>query len=1064
MACDGHVEGSCSQDTTWNTLYSGTAGGTGSDTARIFAPPLCPYGYATDLLRLDLDTEAASGWNNYDAIAAFGTTGLPTGLINPSTAASPNRVLYTPTAGIHGLDSLDFKMTDCSDLSATAAGISVTVVPPTGEFFEAFSYTVTADSSYVNIGDATAVSIDLSNVYAALGDVTAVIEVWASEFDSVSLSSSGSAFSTTGDAITVDLSSYTSLDLSVVSSSEAAAVTIGSENTVMSRLELWVYDSADTAGSPTTYRVMLEHCPFGFMALLSSGSDQSTCMSCAAISAATEAQTLSLSDADSDNFDVICTSSARAAYQCPPGEFFDSSSLDCSSCSPGSYASGTAVRSSCSLCAPGTAAPGSTMAKCLDCTWGTVATGYGAEVCDSCPSHATCPNGDEVVVSQGGWRTGTDSWEIYECPFPAACTGGNGTDLCSEGHKGPKCAVCKPEYFFSEFEGGCKFCETKESGLVISALLVLGAAAFAFLVGLVVVVKTMSKSTNVTKLRKNAKAVAQVWDVAKFKVAWAAFQITTSVNWTLDISFPEPFATFEGLISSITQLSLSQLMPIECLAPYSHHTHLLFVTLMPLAFIIFVLAVGSMLKSGSLPRQVCNHAAIMVAFIVLPTTSTAILRTFHCQDFDSGYGRFLVADLSIDCDGTGHQGMTGFAVCMLLIYPIGMPLLFLFLLSQSREDINPSGFDFEFSAIAQRNSDPKLTTLKPLFEPYKPSLWFFEAIDLWRRIVMMGTLTFIPGKPTRAAVGLFLSILFSALYRELEPYAAQSVNTLSTAAHWQVVLVFLSGLIIVGKPFGYDDSVMGLMLLFVSFFFIATAVVLQSIHGTAKLELEQRVLEHEAREVDLALSHAELLACVDSVASPIDVGKSARRISVGAPEETIVEYLQSDKAKKPRKPWCGKKPKSFFDDGAYPCYVVPHSTLVKYERLPVHEHALKDGMLLELRMETRVPSSSHTFFVSQNWEGALGTGPNGAGQHPDNAMNTKLRWLKNLKQHMRIPDSMEVWIWWDGISVPQIDKQAQRRAVASLCFYCQLCTRFVGAYTDGTRKREEEEEKPSCHY
>ena len=357
-----------------------------------------------------------------------------------------------------------------------------------------------------------------------------------------------------------------------------------------------------------------------------------------------------------------------------------------------------------------------------------------------------------------------------------------------------------------------------------------------------------------------------------------------------------------------------------------------------------------------------------------------------------------------------------------------------------------------------------MRTLKPLFEPYKPKLWYFEAIDLWRRIIMMGTLVFIPGKPTRAAVGLFLSMLFAAFYRELEPYAANSVNTLSTAAMWQVVLVFLSGLVITGRPFGYQDSLLGLFLLLVSLIFIAMAVILQSIHGTAKLELEQRVLEHEAREVDLALSHAELLACVDSVQGQVDLGKSGRRISV-TPETSTVTYVQS-KAAKPAAstPWCGKRTKSFFDNGAYPCWVVPHSTLVKHERLPVHEHALKADLLIELRMETRVPSSSHTFFVSQNWEGALGTGPNGAGQHPDNAMNTKLRWLKNLKIHMRIPDGMEIWIWWDGISVPQIDKEAQRRAVASLCFYCQLCTRLVGAYADGPRKREEEEGETSSRY
>lgn len=30
---------------------------------------------------------------------------------------------------------------------------------------------------------------------------------------------------------------------------------------------------------------------------------------------------------------------------------------------------------------------------------------------------------------------------------------------------------------------------------------------------------------------------------------------------------------------------------------------------------------------------------------------------------------------------------------------------------------------------------------------------------------------------------------------------------------------------------------------------------------------------------------------------------------------------------------------------------------------------------------------------------------------------------------------------WDGISVPQRDRELQKKAVGSLCFYCQICTR-----------------------
>ena len=56
---------------------------------------------------------------------------------------------------------------------------------------------------------------------------------------------------------------------------------------------------------------------------------------------------------------------------------------------------------------------------------------------------------------------------------------------------------------------------------------------------------------------------------------------------------------------------------------------------------------------------------------------------------------------------------------------------------------------------------------------------------------------------------------------------------------------------------------------------------------------------------------------------------------------------------------------------------------------------------------------------------------------------TKLQWLKSLRKHLAIPDTIEVWIWWDFISIPQKKRSLQLKAIASLPYYCSLCTRFI---------------------
>ena len=46
-----------------------------------------------------------------------------------------------------------------------------------------------------------------------------------------------------------------------------------------------------------------------------------------------------------------------------------------------------------------------------------------------------------------------------------------------------------------------------------------------------------------------------------------------------------------------------------------------------------------------------------------------------------------------------------------------------------------------------------------------------------------------------------------------------------------------------------------------------------------------------------------------------------------------------------------------------------------------------------------------------------------------------------------------MWLWFDVLSVPQINMKTQRRAVASLCYYCQLATRFLPLVRDADEWR-----------
>ena len=73
----------------------------------------------------------------------------------------------------------------------------------------------------------------------------------------------------------------------------------------------------------------------------------------------------------------------------------------------------------------------------------------------------------------------------------------------------------------------------------------------------------------------------------------------------------------------------------------------------------------------------------LVLFLIYPSTSASIFATFQCEELSDGT-RWLRADLSIDCDSTTHTGFSVYAALMILVYPIGTPILYYVLLRRSR--------------------------------------------------------------------------------------------------------------------------------------------------------------------------------------------------------------------------------------------------------------------------------------------------------------------------------------------------------------------------------------------
>ena len=111
---------------------------------------------------------------------------------------------------------------------------------------------------------------------------------------------------------------------------------------------------------------------------------------------------------------------------------------------------------------------------------------------------------------------------------------------------------------------------------------------------------------------------------------------------------------------AFANLDFVSLTPMGCVVPITYHHQLLGYTLLPLVTFAALLALYKVLSAranrggnNEFRDQVFN-SFLLLTFLVLPTTSTKILNTFACDEFDDGK-RWLKGDLSIDCDSTTHK-------------------------------------------------------------------------------------------------------------------------------------------------------------------------------------------------------------------------------------------------------------------------------------------------------------------------------------------------------------------------------------------------------------------------
>jgi hypothetical protein len=291
------------------------------------------------------------------------------------------------------------------------------------------------------------------------------------------------------------------------------------------------------------------------------------------------------------------------------------------------------------------------------------------------------------------------------------------------------------------------------------------------------------------------ESALQIKNVAK--TTFITLQILVLFPVVLDLEYPEPFGELLASLSLVTIDLNSLTTGLECFfnESSSYYFYVLIATLFP-TFVCILLV---------LARK--PYWVVFVTFLMLPASSVAAFRVYACETFDDD-STWLRADYNVECDTELHNFFKLYAGFVILLWPVGVPLMTGALLYKHRELLA--------EPHEERAKEAEVVSYKLLFEGYQSAFFFWELVVSLRRLFLIGVLVVLAqGSVIQLAIGIFVCLTTITLQAHYFPFEGDFANLFALAAEWLVFLALFLGLIGRMDPSkfeGDEGSVIGTVL------------------------------------------------------------------------------------------------------------------------------------------------------------------------------------------------------------------------------------------------------------
>ena len=288
---------------------------------------------------------------------------------------------------------------------------------------------------------------------------------------------------------------------------------------------------------------------------------------------------------------------------------------------------------------------------------------------------------------------------------------------CTKKHTGPLCALCEESYMLDSTSGACVLCSKRAKHAANVLLISLLSAALVAVIFLGVIHYFFNWLTHVFIRVFRYVVEAQSLLSARFKVLICFYQILGSFTFAFPgVLFPSVFLSFAAKAAGLG-LNVGTLLSAGCVESYDFLDQLVLATLAPIGLAVGMLALfqtqhARLLNAWSSAaledqdvldedaklslRNAFATVFLFGTYLVYTSCSSAVVRALQCDTgFDDSKNsefyqdEYLFVDYTISCLTPRYRLHETYALVMVFVYPLGIPLLYLVAMSRHLNEINP---------------------------------------------------------------------------------------------------------------------------------------------------------------------------------------------------------------------------------------------------------------------------------------------------------------------------------------------------------------------------------------